>query len=353
MNDSNPIIATLAESETAVVEFDRQRWELAWQSRAEYAKALQQVSKDLPRAESKQLALLNTWFETNQSLDQLFTRPDALQAFLPVYFGVGDQTADDHLTEAVKMGLWSQERKQFGSKHILRLLYVPLLVGFICLTFIVVGCLWLIPQFDSIFTEFGIDPPRITKALFGFSRFVQEFWWLLLSSPLLAIVMIAVLDRKGKNNRPVNVSWLDTKLTSFRCTLADWAWHVSLLLDAGFTQQESTEIASAAICNGRKRREITERLEGRGLDESEYSPVAFREFGFPLLDLALQQPNHQCKSSLLKEIAKYYWDLNQNNGSWWVSWLAIGIMWMFWAMVGLTVLALFNPLIAIIRGLYW
>lgn len=353
MNEPNLVTASLIELPPEIPEFDRERWEQAWQAREKYGQLLKQTAKALPPSERKQMLKLGDWFAANDSLDSLFQRPDALQAYLPLYESHNAAYDQDQLDSAVTCGLWGRQIGQVGQRHVLRQLYAPLMVAFCCLIVIVVGCYGLVPQFEKLFFGFGMDLPKTSIALFGFARFVVSIWWVLLSFPLIAILFIAIMDRKGGGGRPVNVSWLDVKLTSFRQTLADWAWHVSLLLDSGFDYQQAVDTASNAVINRRKRQNIKDQIDFRDFAKETDSVTTFADAGFPLVDFALKQEKSNCQSALLKEVARYYWDQNQNVGSWWVSWLATGIIWLFWAMVALAFSALFFPLYAIIRGLMW
>ena len=70
------------------------------------------------------------------------------------------------------------------------------------LTFIMV---FIVPKFEQIFKELGIALPGITEFLIDFSRFMADYWWVLLIGIVLIIVGIKHLppDREGRQlHRP-------------------------------------------------------------------------------------------------------------------------------------------------------
>ena len=68
-------------------------------------------------------------------------------------------------------------------------LFYPVVLVTLFLTLFLLICMFLVRQFDSIFSDFGISLPWITRALVGVSRLVTGAGWSLLITPLVALAL--------------------------------------------------------------------------------------------------------------------------------------------------------------------
>ncbi len=136
---------------------------------------------------------------------------------------------------------------------------------------------------------------------------------------------------------------------STRNTVASWVWHLSLLLDAGLSSGEA--IRTAGEASG----ELWLRRKSRDWSESQAMGTTRRPFfvsrKLQLANYAVQLPRSDGQIALLQETATYYWDRNRSVGDWWINWLVAFIVMVVGASVGLIVVALFSPLLAIVSGL--
>jgi len=71
-------------------------------------------------------------------------------------------------------------------------------VGILVVAFIVTVILliWVVPQFQTLFSSFGSELPAFTQMVVNMSEFVQEFWYIILFVPIGAIFFIV----KAKQN---------------------------------------------------------------------------------------------------------------------------------------------------------
>src|SRR5690625_5849225 len=85
----------------------------------------------------------------------------------------------------------------FEKQHILQNTIQSSLSYPIVLLVLIIGVvlflmLSIIPQFSSIYDQFGADLPAITQFVLNLSSIVQHFWWL-----FLFLIFIAIADRKS------------------------------------------------------------------------------------------------------------------------------------------------------------
>jgi type IV pilus assembly protein PilC len=71
----------------------------------------------------------------------------------------------------------------------------------IVVAFVVTAILmiFVIPQFEALFTGFGADLPGLTKAVISLSQFFQEYWWLIFGSIIGAVY--AVMEGKRRSRK--------------------------------------------------------------------------------------------------------------------------------------------------------
>jgi type II secretory pathway component PulF len=330
----------------------QERWQSVWNARSELATELEQMANDLPGQGRKQLRLLSKWFRGSAKLEDALLRPDVLAISMPLLKAestpAGDRINIDH---AMRMGFCSLGRNVSISRRLIRTMLYPILVLLACFAVGILFSFFIAPQFEEMFAEFGIELPKLTLAVFGFGQFIRRWWWAVLMMLTCAVTIFWILSRTGTGNRPANLSWLDQRLMSTRNALASWAWHISLLLEAGVPQREAMEAAGRATGNQHLRQVSLARAALSDAEESVTDQPYFDSPKYRLLDQAMRVATSTGKIALLQEVAAYYWDRNRSIGDWWIQWLVSAILFMAGVLILLGVLALFMPLIAIVSGL--
>ncbi|MDR1494021.1 MAG: type II secretion system F family protein [Planctomycetaceae bacterium] len=69
-------------------------------------------------------------------------------------------------------------------KKIISALTYPVAVVFFATIIVIFIMLWIVPQFQKIFDDFGVPLPWLTKALIAATDFIRDFWFLLPGIPL-------------------------------------------------------------------------------------------------------------------------------------------------------------------------
>lgn len=330
----------------------QERWQYVWNARLDLATELEQMACELPRQGRKQLQSISNWFRGSAKLEDALQRPDLLAISMPLLKTKPSSTSEQpNIDHAARMGVCSLGRNVSISRRLIRIMLYPILVLLGCFVVGVFFSFFVAPQFEEMFAEFGIELPKITLAVFGLAQFIRRWWWGILVMLVGAVTVFWILSRTGTGNRPANLSWLDQRLMSTRNALASWAWHISLLLEAGVPQREALDAAGRATGNSHLRQVSLARAALSDAEESVIDQPYFDSPKYRLLDTTMQVPPSVEKIALLREVAAYYWDRNRSIGDWWIQWLVSAILFVAGALILLGVLGLFMPLLAIVSGL--
>lgn len=91
-----------------------------------------------------------------------------------------------------------QEKTEALKSKIRKALVYP--TAIIVVAFIVTSILmiFVIPQFEALFTGFGADLPGLTKMVISLSQWFQEYWWLLFGGIIGAIVGFLAAKKRSR-----------------------------------------------------------------------------------------------------------------------------------------------------------
>jgi type II secretory pathway component PulF len=348
--DPEPVEATFVQSAEARATVLENRWEDVRKVRQEFATELDRMASELPGEGRQQLRSLSRWFKGPAKFADATRRPDVLSLCLPLVESDQDLVSSTSLAQAARRGFCNVGHYKAVNRHLFQVLFYPIVVLFVAALLWIGFSFWIAPEFQKMFLEFGIELPAMTKLILGLAEWVRAGWWLTGIIPI-GIALFWILNRIGSDHRPGNLSWLDQRWMSTRNALASWAWHVSLLLQAGFSQKEAIETAGSATANARLRRISFEVTGSRQLDSLGQTESFLFDPKYDLLDCAMRMPMSAGKIALLQEVATYYWDRSRNIGDWWVRWLVAAMLWLILGAIVITVLSLFAPMIAIFSGL--
>jgi len=93
-----------------------------------------------------------------------------------------------------------QERAQSLKRKVKGAMIYPAVVISVAAVILTGIMIWIVPQFQSIFDDFGLQLPLMTVALMNTSRWVLEYWFLLPAIPI-GIWLMVKLVRKFKHGR--------------------------------------------------------------------------------------------------------------------------------------------------------
>ena len=132
--------------------------------------------------------------EGGSSLSQALRKhPDQFDALFCNLVKAGEQAG---ILEGLlnKIATYKEKTEVLKSKIKKALVYPigVLLVAFV-VTFILL--VWVVPQFETLFSSFGADLPVFTQVVIAISQFVQE-WWLIIIGTLMASIYLFFVARK-------------------------------------------------------------------------------------------------------------------------------------------------------------
>ena len=93
-----------------------------------------------------------------------------------------------------------QERAQSLKRKVKGAMIYPAVVISVAAVILTGIMIWIVPQFQSIFDDFGLQLPFMTVALMNTSRLVLEYWFLIPAFPI-GIWLMVKLVRKFKHGR--------------------------------------------------------------------------------------------------------------------------------------------------------
>ena len=326
----------------------KDRWEGIQRNRVEFANQIAGLADDLAGERSKQLRSISRWIRRPHELEDALQRPDVLAICMPLIKSPDDQQQmlPLELKLAARYGYCWVVRYTLINRRLARRFAYPILILAVALLMGILFSFWVAPQFEEMFSEFGIQLPEPTRLVLWAARFVRSWWWMIFVVPVL--VAVANWIWTIGSNRSAGPGWINRRLMGTRLNLASWSWHVSLLLDAGMSESDACRYAGS-VTGIRELRDVPERLDNRQMGHSNGKIMA--NSNFELLKQSIQMPLSEGKIAMLREVSAYYWNRNRNIGDWWIQWLGVVILWMVGACIFVAILALFMPLFAVVSGL--
>lgn len=338
---------------------DRQRllkrWEKVESSRQEYSRQLRMMAKESVGDRRLRYVSLSNWFKKNRGLDEALRIPDVLAICLPQLNQTNEPIDVPIATRAGArlMGL----NMSIGGRFFYLALYATIVFSGVSL--LAWGFSnWLMPQFDQIYQEFGISLPILTNRVLSMSRWLRRWGLVFVFIPLVGFGIISSLTLLNRTRivKKINAAW-----SGSRNSIADWAWHLSLLLEAGITQQTAMQIA-CANSPVYFLRNLMNQPSSNDLHSEDLSPetdrskpdVANRDLfskEFALLEAALQLQDSPGKPAALRSVASYYWEPGHQLSFWLVQWLITYFLWTAVALFIIAFASMFLPLLTIISGL--
>ena len=322
-----------------------ERWSRVQAVRQEFAAELDQMAAELPKEGGRHLQLLSRWFKGAADSDAALNQPDVLAISMPM-LNTEDSIAPGDLKQFARAGYCALGPNLSFGRRLIRLFIYPILILFLGGLLAVGFSYWIAPEFEEIFGEFGIELPAITMWVLRCARIVRFTAPFIIGIPVAVFFLMLLSSQKWGSRDVSNLSWLDRRFMSTRNALGAWAWHISLLLEAGIPLPQSIRTAGETTGNAWLKRVSMKRNE----EEEQQAGLLFYE-NFHLLDCALRLPLSPGKIAVLREIATYYWDRNNSFGDWWMKLFVSLILWFFVVMIMTCIIALFLPLISVVSGL--
>ena len=113
--------------------------------------------------------------------------------------------------------------------------------------------IFVVPQFESLFTGFGADLPAFTQMVVGLSEFMQESWWIVFG--IIGIIVYSILEAKKRSikfNHFLDRAMLKLPIIGDilnKAAIARYARTLSTMSAAGVPLVEALESVSGATGN--------------------------------------------------------------------------------------------------------
>jgi type IV pilus assembly protein PilC len=188
----------------------------------------------------------------------------------------------EKLTESLK---WQDEQ----AARVKRLLMYPTFVGVVVLVVIAALMTFLVPELVKLIKNMGGEVPLHTRALIATSNFFVNFWWLVITAPVLLFIVVAALANANPNLRyAMDGAKLRVPLVGAilkKIILARFATYFALMYSSGITVLECLRISESLVGNlviadatGRAARQIADGASISGGFESTglFPPLVLR-----------------------------------------------------------------------------
>ncbi len=96
-----------------------------------------------------------------------------------------------------KIALYKEKVEAIKGK-IKKAMFYPIAIMVVAFVVTAILLLFVVPQFEAMFTNFGGELPAMTKFVVELSRGLQEWWWAIFGS--IAIVIIALLQAQKRSH---------------------------------------------------------------------------------------------------------------------------------------------------------
>ncbi len=186
------------------------------------------------------------------------------------------------ITESLK---WQDEQ----ATRVKRLLMYPAFVGVVVLIVIAALMTFLVPELVKLITNMGGELPLHTRALIAVSNFFVDFWFLVLTAPVIVLVLFAVLANASPKFRYALDAaklkvWVVGPILK-KIILSRFATYFALMYSSGITVLECLRISESLVGNlvvadatGRAARQIADGASISGGFESTglFPPLVLR-----------------------------------------------------------------------------
>jgi type IV pilus assembly protein PilC len=177
----------------------------------------------------------------------------------PVYFdelvvnlvNAGEQAG---VLEALldKIAIYKEKTEYLKSK-IKKAMFYPAAVIVVAIIVTAILLIFVVPQFEQLFTSFGADLPAFTRLVVNLSEFMQDWWWLVFGSAIGAVVgVLQAKKRSRKFSRTFDRILLKLPIVGtimHKASIARYARTLSTMFAAGVPLVEALESVAGATGN--------------------------------------------------------------------------------------------------------
>ncbi|QDT00794.1 type II secretion system F family protein [Adhaeretor mobilis] len=351
-----PLVNKLSQEQQPLV----QRVSQVLEQREQLVPALAAFAEELPPGSSRRkLSRLVARLESGATAEEICDPkdPDTPWLLLLGQGGNAQQSLGSVLDLSAMFGEALRENK--NSSQWIRALLYPALVCLGALLVLIFMSVSIVPVFDSMYNDFEIQLPTITRLLVAISRFTLDhpvaFSLTILALSLGIHSVFRAVRKGGPPGRLGNALTMGSSLQV--ASMGRLSRLVAESLNAGLTLPAALRLASNGvelITTRRTAWKLAEEVEQAQRMRQELNfqeSVAARRLPTSLVH-ALQPSKHSGPSiRLLRQLAKLYSTRVRDRQSWSSGYLAHFAVIAVGLVVGFVVIALFMPLVSLINGL--
>jgi type II secretory pathway component PulF len=339
VNDSTPASVVSA----------AQRWQRVYDCRDTYSDTINRVASTQSSLLQARVRAVSSFFKKDGSFESAIVRPDVIAFAEPLLASIEhDRVSDQHFESAAHSGLNCLYAQPSAVQRFFQLMIYPAVLGITGFAMYLGFAFFVAPEFEEMFSEFGIELPGITRSLLISAKFVRQFGWLI-AAILVTFTLMSVLWRLKPNVFVPRLKLLENIFSNDRLRMANLALHAAQLRNMGLSSEQARTAAVHAFdtdpihATELSRNHVTQNQAG--------NTIMLQSSEFSLLHLAIHQPANPTWNRMLFEVADSYRRRILTRSDWWVQWLALTFQWAIMAFVGLLAVSIFMPLISIIGGL--
>jgi type IV pilus assembly protein PilC len=179
--------------------------------------------------------------------------------------------ASGTLTEIITRLAIYREKKAILRRQVKSALIYPFVIAIAGLAVLVLFLVWVLPEFESIFAQFDMELPAITRLALAGAHALVKFWWLWIALLAGAVGLVISYGRTASGR--LRIDHWKLKMPVFgniltQKVVADFSHTFATLLNAGISILETLELAKEAVGNRafsedmQRVRESIERGEG-------------------------------------------------------------------------------------------
>ena len=323
-------------SQSSGIESLKTLWPRVVELAPAYAEQILRYRKLLPLSDQRSLRSVEQWFRGPVKLEDALKRPGvtcfcvSLSQRLAAEQAAGDET-ERLLRGAAQAGIqrfFQQSPGRTGAGNLLRYTFAILLgVMFVfgLISFVV------LPQFQLMYDEFGIDLPRMTELFFSLGQLVRGGGWGLL--PMMAVLWLLFEVQQAqqwRGSKPLNLGKVAVFVTGQRSLGAWLAYQVSNLLRLGVDREHALNVV--------------------GKDAGGTTPVELLATRYPLIWEGLADRSVVRSIATLDASGHYLRTVGDTKRAWVLRLLNSAMLVAAFVLVLAVILSLFTPLMAIVSG---
>jgi type IV pilus assembly protein PilC len=146
-----------------------------------------------------------------------------------------------------------KEKTEYLKAKIKKAMFYPAAVIVVAIIVTAILLIFVVPQFEQLFTSFGADLPAFTRLVVNLSEFMQDWWWLVFGIAIGAVVGVLQAKRRSRKfSRTLDRIILKLPIVGIimhKASVARYARTLSTMFAAGVPLVEALESVAGATGN--------------------------------------------------------------------------------------------------------